>query len=201
MFSTGAIARKDATYPSSGWLGLGSEVPVFPPIAYPLTAPDWPPPSVTTDCIISRTLDAVSEDMTCLTSSTSILVIAPVSGFSIFVTILGFTNLPLFAMAQAAVIICNGVMVNLWPKDIVANSVGPTLSRVWNWLDDSPAVAIPVLSKKPNALKYLYNVLAPIRLPNWINAGLQEFSNAFLNVWLPWPDVFVQWISLSPTCS
>ena len=78
-------------------------------------------------------------------------------------TILGCNKTPLLAIALAAVIICKGVIVNLCPNDIVASSVVPTFSSLWNWLEASPDVAIPVLSNKPKALKYLYSVVAPIR--------------------------------------
>ena len=146
-----------------------------------------------------RTFVAVSDDITWRTSFTSMFVTAPVSGFSMLFTILGCTKTPLLAIALAAVIICKGVIVNLWPNDIVASSVVPTFSSLWNWLEASPDVAIPVLSNSPNALKYLYSVVAPIRWPNWIKAGLQEFSKAFLKDSLPCPDLFAQFIFIPET--
>jgi len=107
----------------------------------------------------------------------------------------------LFAIAEAAVIIWSGVMVNLCPKDIVASSVERTLDSAWNWLEDSPAVWIPVFSNSPNALKYLYNVETPIFWPNCISAGLQEFSRAFLKDWLPCPADFAHLILVPETIS
>ena len=155
MFSTGAIAKNDDTYPSSGWFGSASDVPVFPPISYPFTCAFLPPPFSTTECIISLILSEVSFDTTFLTLSILVSVIVPVFVFSICFTSLGVTNSPLFANADAARTICIGVILNLCPNDIVANSIGPTLFSGQNVLFPSLGKSIPVLSNIPNALRYL----------------------------------------------
>ena len=93
---------------------------------------------------------------------------------------MGSTSVPPFEIAETAVINCNGVIENLCPKDIVASSTGPTLSKGVKYDFGVLAIFDPILSKNPYASKYLYNVLTPIFCPNCIKAGLQDFSNAFL---------------------
>ena len=121
------------------------------------------------------------------------------SVFVILFTILGCINLPSLAIADTAVIIWRGVIVNLWPNDIVASSTGPTESLSWKIPVASPAVAIPVFVNNPNDLKYLYKVSTPIFCPNCIKAGLHEFCKACLNDWYPCPAALAQCIFLSAT--
>ena len=91
------------------------------------------------------------------------------------------------AIAETALINWIGVIVKRCPKETVASSTGPTELKYRPVT--SPDVEILVFENKPNAFIYLYNVSAPIRFPNWINAGLQEFCKACLKVWLPCPEL------------
>ena len=104
---------------------------------------------------MSLILSEVSLDTTFLTLSTFVSVTVPVFVFSICFTNLGVTNSPLFASADAALTICIGVILNLCPNDIVANSIGPTLFSAQKVLFPSLGKSIPVLSNIPNAFKYL----------------------------------------------
>ena len=114
--------------------------------------------------------------------------VAPVSVFVTCFIILGWTNMPSFAIQHIAVAICNGVIPNLWPNEEVASSTGPTSSKSQKFPLTSPEVKL-VESNKPKASKYLYSVLAPIFSPNSINAGLQELHKASLKLCLPWPGI------------
>lgn len=87
---------------------------------------------------MSLTLLATSSVITWLLISGSISRLSPVSWSIIAVTNLGLTNFPPFAMADTAVTSCIGVISNLWPKDNVASSTGPTFSSAKNILPASP---------------------------------------------------------------
>ena len=126
-------------------------------------------------------------------------VTAPVSVFVTLFTIRGCINTPSFAIEDTAVIIWSGVIVNLWPNEIVASSTGPTESLSWKIPVASPDVAIPVFVNSPKDLKYLYKVSTPIFCPSCMNAGLHEFSNAWRNDWYPCPASLAQRIFLSAT--
>ena len=149
VFSTGAIAKNDATYPFSGWFGSASDVPVFPPIVYPSTLAYVPPPFSTTSFIMSFICVDVSFEMTCLSTFVSVFCVSPVSLLIIFFTTCGVTITPSFAIALAAFTSCIGVIVNLCPNDIVASSTAPTFSSLQNVLVPSLGKSIPVLSKNP----------------------------------------------------
>ena len=127
-----------------------SDVPVFPPIEYPATCAFFPVPSATTVFIILNTFVAVSFDITLPFSCTSIFVTSFVLLFIICFTILGFINVPPFAIDDTAVIICNGVISNLCPNDIVASSTGPTFSSFKNIPEASPGKSTPVIFNSPN---------------------------------------------------
>ncbi len=74
---------------------------------------------------------------------------APVSVLVILSTIIGFIKIPSFAIAEIAVIICNGVILSLCPKDIVASSTSATLDSLVNRELDSPYKLLPVVSNSP----------------------------------------------------
>ena len=111
-------------------------------------------------------LSDVSFEITCLSIFVSMFVIVPVSVFSIDFTICGVIKFPPFAIAETAFTSCIGVILNLCPNDIVANSTGPTSFLSQNVLVPSLGKSIPVLSNNPNNLKYLYKVSFPILCPN-----------------------------------
>ena len=81
-----------------------SDVPVFPPIVYPLTFAFLPVPSLTTDLIMSLILLAFSSFIVSDFTTVSISVFSPVSESIISFTNLGFTNFPPFAILDTAVI-------------------------------------------------------------------------------------------------
>lgn len=60
---------------------------------------------------------------------------------------------PLLAIVETTEIICIGVISNLCPNDIVANSTGPTLFSFKNILPASPGKSIPVFDNNPNFSK------------------------------------------------
>ena len=62
--------------------------------------------------------------------------------------------MPSLAIEDTAVIIWRGVISNLCPKLIVANSTGPAFSSLTKILFASPGRWIPVLENKPNFRKY-----------------------------------------------
>ena len=101
-----------------------------------------------------NTFSAFSFEIICSPVSIGISVFSPVSLFIILFTILGFIYVPLLAILETAVTICNGVISNLCPKLIVANSTGPAFSSFMNILFASPGNFIPVLLNSPNFLKY-----------------------------------------------
>lgn len=68
------------------------------------------------------------------------------------------------------------VTLTPWPKAVVANSTGPTLSRENNIPLPSPFKSIPVFSPKPNFFIYSNNFSLPILLPNSTNPGLLGFD-------------------------
>jgi len=92
--SIGATPTNEVTYlfvftPSS-------DVPVFPPMLYPLTCAFFPVPTSTTVFIILNTLFAVSLDITFSSFSIGISILSPVLLFTFALTILGFTCVPPF---------------------------------------------------------------------------------------------------------
>ena len=137
-----------------------SDVPVFPPIEYPSTFAFFPVPSETTDPIILNTSFAVFSEITLSPFFTSIFVTLrfPFSSFSVLLiiclTTLGFTYVPPFAIVDNIVAICIGVTSNLWPKDIVPSSTGPTFSSFRKIEPASPGKSTPVVVKNPNLFKY-----------------------------------------------
>ena len=81
------------------------------------------------------------------------VVFSPVWELIVSVTNLGFTYFPLFAIVATIVAIWIGVTSNLWPKEIVASSTGPTLSSFKKILFASPYKSISVFLKNPNFSK------------------------------------------------
>lgn len=65
-----------------------------------------------------------------------------------------------------------------WPKDDVANSTGPTLSRENKIPLPSPFKSMPVLVPKPKLLIYSNNFSLPRRFPNSTNPGLLGVDTA-----------------------
>ena len=87
---------------------------------------------------MSLTLLAVSSVIVSDFITTSFSVFSPVSSSITALTSLGVTNFPPFAILETAVIRPIGVISNLWPKDKVASSTGPTFSSAKNILPASP---------------------------------------------------------------
>ena len=78
---------------------------------------------------------------------------------------------PLIA-ALTADICCTAVTLTPWPKEVVANSTGPTLSRENNIPLLSPLRSTPVFLPNPKLFMYSNNVSLPILLPNSTKPGL-----------------------------
>ena len=95
-----------------------------------------------------------------------------VSGSVILFTMYGSYNVPPLIAALTAVICCIAVTDTPWPKEVVANSTGPTLSNENRIPLLSPFKSIPVLSPKPKLLIYSNNFSFPNLLPNSTNPGL-----------------------------
>lgn len=57
--------------------------------------------------------------------------------------------MPPFIAALTAVICCNAVTLTPWPKEVVANSTGPTFDRENSIPFPSPFKSIFVFSPKP----------------------------------------------------
>ena len=150
--SIGATPQKDVTYLFV--LTPSSEVPVFPPILYSSTFAFLPVPSDTTLSIILNTFSEVSLEITVSPFCTGISVTSFVSLSMICFTTLGFILVPPFAILDTAVANCIGVISNLWPKLIVANSTGPAFSLAKNILPASPGKSIPVVCNNLNFSKY-----------------------------------------------
>ena len=80
--------------------------------------------------------------------------------------------MPPFIAADTAVICCIGVTDTPCPKAVVANSTGPTLSKLNIIPSASPFKSTPVFLPKPNLSMYEKSFSFPKRLPNSTNPGL-----------------------------
>ena len=99
------------------------------------------------------------------------LIISLVFGSTILLTTYGLYSVPPFTAADTAVICCMAVTLIPWPKEVVANSTGPTLSKLKRIPFASPFKSIPVFSPNPNKLIYLNSRSFPNLFPNETNPG------------------------------
>ena len=109
------------------------------------------------------------------------------------------TSLPPFTTAAAAVTICMGVTLVVWPNAELESSTIPISDSFTYSESASPGRSIPVFSVKPKASKYLLNFSTPRSWPIFINAGLHERIIASVRFDTPWPPTFQHLIFVPAT--
>jgi len=134
-----------------------------------------------------------------LTSSGSnSLIISPVFGSAIRLTTYGLYNFPPLIAADTAVICWIAVTLIPWPKAEVANSTGPTLSKLNKIPFPSPFKSIPVFLPKPKLLIYLNNLSFPNLFPKDTNPGLLSLNirTPKMSIFIMFNNLFISYISI-----
>jgi ribosome-associated protein len=159
------MPTKDATYPSSGLLGFGSDVPVFPPIVYPATKAFFPVPISTSDCIIDLIFSEVSLETICLIAVGATVVISPVSVFVIDFTIRGCIKTPSLTSDEIDDTICNYFVIC---QGNSPSQVSVIADSIWDTIHET-------IGYKPSAIDGIRNA-------QWV---AMDYSDVLVHIFLP----------------